>query len=130
MIQIVLASSNPHKIKEINAIANLKGINFIPVCKDFNPIENGSTFIENSTIKASTASKLMSAYALADDTGLCIDVLNGRPGLHSARYAPTQQEKITKILSELNGTPKEERSARFVCSMVLTTPQGEVVYST
>ena len=110
--------------------ANINGINFIPVCDEFNPIENGSTFVENSTIKASTASKLMKEFALADDTGLCVDALDGRPGLHSARYAPTQQEKITKILDELKGQPAEKRTARFICSMVLTNPQGEVVYST
>lgn len=130
MIEVVLASSNPHKIEEINAIANHKGINFVPACDGFNPIENGVTFVENSTIKASTASKLMNTFALADDTGLCVDVLDGRPGLHSARYAPTQQEKIAKLLAELDNQPVEKRTARFVCSMVLTNAKGEVIHST
>ncbi len=130
MIEIVLATANPHKVEEINAIANEHGINFVQVVDGFEPEENGKTFEENSTIKAIAASKLMQSYALADDTGLCVDALNGRPGLFSARYAPTQKEKIEKLLNELKGFDKEERKAEFVCSMTLTDKYGNVVYRT
>ena len=100
MIQIVLATSNEHKVSEINAIANQHGINFIKVQDGFDPVEDGVTFEENSAIKAKEASCLMYACALADDAGLCVDALGGRPGIHSARYASTQSEKIEKLFIE------------------------------
>ena len=130
MIEIVLATGNEHKVSEINAIANAHGVHFIKVCDGFNPIENGKTFEENSAIKASCASELMKRYALADDTGLCVDALDGRPGLLSARYAPTQKEKISKLLKELENVTKEKRTAKFICTMALTHENGEVIYRT
>ncbi len=128
MIEIVLATTNPHKVFEINAIANKHGINFIKVCEGFDPIEDGNSFEENSAIKAKEASKLMKSYALADDAGLCVNSLNGRPGLHSARYAPTQEEKIKKLLNELNNC--NDRTAQFVCTMVLTDKNGNILNTT
>ena len=130
MIEIVLATGNEHKVSEINAIANAHGVNFIKVCDGFNPEENGKTFEENSAIKAACASKLMKRYALADDTGLCVDALNGRPGLLSARYAPTQKEKISKLLNELKNIPCEKRTAKFICTMTLTNDKGETIFQT
>ena len=130
MIEIVLASSNAHKVEEINAIANAHGINFIKVKEGFNPIENGKTFEENSYIKAKEASLLMNSYALADDAGLCVDALNGAPGIYSARYAQTQQEKISKLLTEIKNVNDNKRTAHFVCAMTLTNAKGQIVYST
>lgn len=130
MIEIVLATANPHKVDEINAISHAHGVNFIKVNEGFDPIENGSTFEENSVIKARTASLLMNEYALADDTGLCVEALDGRPGLYSARYAPTQVEKISKLLGELSGVDEANRNAEFVCSMALTDRYGNVVHKT
>ena len=130
MIEIVLASSNAHKVEEINAIANSHGINFVKVKDDFDPIEDGETFEANSLIKAKEASKLMNAYALADDAGLCVDNLDGRPGIYSARYAPTQAKKITKLLDELKNTPDNQRTAHFVCAMTLTNSNGDIVHKT
>lgn len=130
MIEIVLASSNAHKVEEINEIANEYGINFIKVKEGFEPIEDGKTFEANSLIKAKEASLLMGTYALADDAGLCVDALDGRPGIYSARYAPTQAEKISKLLNELKNVTEDKRTAHFVCAMTLTNRNGEVVYST
>ena len=130
MIEIVLASSNAHKVEEINAIANEHGINFIKVKDGFDPIEDGTTFEENSTIKAKEASSLMNTYALADDAGLCVDILDGRPGIHSARYAPTQEEKISKLLDELKNTDEKKRTAHFVCAMTLTDKNGNIIKTT
>ena len=130
MIEIVLASSNPHKVEEINAIANFHGINFIKVQDGFDPLENGETFEANSLIKAKDASLLMKRYALADDAGLCVDALNGAPGIYSARYAPTQNEKISKLLGEIENITDENRTAHFVCVMTLTNPQGEIAHKT
>ncbi len=130
MIEIVLASSNAHKVEEINAIANEHGINFIKVTDGFDPIEDGETFEANSYIKAKEASLLMNTYALADDAGLCVDILNGRPGIYSARYAPTQAEKISKLLGEIEDADEEKRTAHFVCAMTLTDKNGDIVYKT
>ena len=126
-MKIVLASSNEHKVKEINAIVSGLGIEFILPPEGFDPIEDGDTFEENSLIKAQAAWELGKTWTLADDSGLCIDALNGAPGIHSARYADTPQARIDRVLKEMQGI--ENRSARFKCCMTLINPQGEVAFS-
>ena len=126
-MKIVLASSNEHKVKEINAITKDLGIEFILPPEGFDPIEDGETFEENSFIKARAAWELGRTWTLADDSGLCIEVLNGAPGIHSARYADTPQNRINRVLSEMQG--KENRKACFKCCMTLINPAGEVEYS-
>ena len=126
-MKIVLATSNPHKVKEMNDIVSGKGIEFILPPEGFDPEENGTTFEENSYIKARTAWEISHAWTLADDSGLCIDALNGAPGLYSARYAETPQKRIDRVLSELDGI--ENRTARFKCSMTLLNPNGEKVFA-
>ena len=126
-MKIVLASSNVHKVKEINAIVFGLGIEFILPPAGFDPIEDGDTFEENSLIKARAAWELGKTWTLADDSGLCIDALNGAPGIHSARYANTPQARIDRVLTEMAGV--ENRSARFKCCMTLINPQGEVAFS-
>lgn len=130
MIELVLASANPHKIKEINEISKLFHVKFSPVNESFNPIESSKTFEGNATIKANCAAKLMNKISLADDTGLCVEALNGMPGIYSARYAPTQEEKISKLLDELKKLPENKRNASFICSMVLIAPNGHMLHST
>lgn len=130
MQEIVIATSNPHKLEEIKLIANANDITFTLAPKEFNPIENGETFEENSFIKANCASKLTNKFSLADDTGLCVDYLNGAPGLHSARYANTQEEKINKLLSELKNVPYDKRNAHFSCVMTLCDEEGKLIYQT
>ena len=125
-MKIVLASSNPHKVKEINEIVQNPNIEFVLPPKDFNPIEDGTTFEENSYIKAYEAWKLSKNWVLADDSGLCIDALDGRPGINSARYDSTPQKRIEKVLNEMDG--KNNRDARFKCAMTLINPSGEVEY--
>lgn len=129
MIKITLATSNPHKLDEINAINKNPNIVFDVIEGDFNPVENGKTFEENAKIKAVEASKITKNYCLADDSGLCVDALEGRPGLYSARYAPTQKDKIEKLLNELKAVPYDWRSAHFVCTMVLVDALGNVIHS-
>ena len=143
-MKIILASSNEHKVKEINAIVSalpllgervgVRGqcmpktnIEFILPPAGFDPIEDGKTFEENSLIKARAAWDLSKTWSLADDSGLCIDALGGAPGIHSARYAETPQTRIDRVLKEMSG--KENRSARFKCCMTLLNPQGEVAFS-
>ena len=103
-MKIILASSNKHKVKEINAIVSSSNIEFILPPQDFDPIENGKTFEENSLIKAKAAWELGKTWTLADDSGLCIDALNGAPGIHSARYAETPQARIDRVLKEMHGS--------------------------
>ncbi len=129
MIKIILATSNPHKLEEINAINSNPEIVFDVVKGDFEPIEDGNNFKENALIKAKEAAKIMKTYCLADDSGLCVDVLEGRPGIHSARYAETQKEKIEKLLAEMKNVPYDWRNAHFICSMVLVDAQGTLLHS-
>lgn len=126
-MKIVLATSNPNKVKEINKILGTKKIKFIMPPKGFDPIEDGKTFEENALIKAKLANKLTGMASLADDSGLCVDALNGEPGIYSARYAGTQPEKIEKLLLALKDVPVEKRGAKFVCAMVLLNKLGEVL---
>ena len=126
-MKIVLASSNEHKVKEINEIVLGSGLEFILPPRGFNPIENGNTFEENSLIKAKEAWKLSKTWVLADDSGLCIDFLKGKPGIYSARYAETPQKRIERVLQEMQGV--EDRSAHFACCMTLINPKGEIQFS-
>ena len=89
--------------------------------------ENGNSIEENSLIKAREAWKLGKTWTLADDSGLCIDALDGAPGIHSARYAENPQARIDRVLNEMKGI--ENRSARFKCCMTLLNPEGEIAFS-
>lgn len=124
-IKIVLATGNPHKLQEINEITKNSGIEFILPGGDFNPVENGQTFEQNSLIKAQEASRISNMISLADDSGLCVDALNGEPGIHSARYDTTPQRRIDKLLKKLADT--DNRKAKFVCVMTLTDKDGNVL---
>ena len=128
MIKLVFATSNPHKLQEIKDIAGDTDIIFLLPPNGFDPIEDGTTFEENSYIKAKEASKLSGILALADDSGLCVEALDGAPGIYSARYADTPQARIDKLLNALIG--KENRNAKFVCAMTIVNPNGEIVFQT
>lgn len=127
-MKIFFATSNPHKLHELNEICADSGIEFVLPSEGFAPIENGSTFEENSLIKAKEAFRVSKTYSLADDSGLCVDALDGAPGLYSARYAGTQDEKIEKLLGELKGF--ENRRAKFVCCVTLLDDKGEMIFQT
>jgi len=128
MLKIILATSNPHKVEEINKITYGLGLEFVLPHGDFDPVEDGSTFEENAIIKAIKANKDTNLLTLADDSGLCVEALNGEPGIHSARYAGTQTKKIQKLLAALKDVPEEKRGAKFVCAMVLLSPEGEILF--
>ncbi len=121
MSAIVLASGNPGKIREIQAI--LQNDKILPQSQ-FNvvePEETGSTFIENAIIKARNAALHCKLPSIADDSGLVVDALNGAPGVISARYAvagASDQDNLEKLLLEMRDVPEAERSARFICVMV------------
>ena len=121
--QIVLASSNPGKVREINQM--LEGLHLAVVPQsDFkvpDAEETGLTFVENALLKARNATRRTGLPAIADDSGLEVDYLNGAPGIYSARYAGKgagDELNLKKLLDELEGIPEAERSARFQCLMV------------
>lgn len=128
--KIIIATANPHKLEEINAINTFKTLSLELVKGQFNPEEKGSSYFENAYIKAFEAAKIMENYCLADDSGLSVDALGGAPGLHSARYAGSQKEKIEKLIEELKQIPQEKRTASFISVMVLVDKNGNVVHQT
>ena len=126
---VTLATSNLHKIEEINLIAKKYNIEFVLPKEKFNPVENGSTFIENATCKVIEASKSgKTELYLADDSGLCVEALNGEPGIYSARYEETPDKRIEKLLKNMKGI--KNRAAKFVCAMVVANKEGEVLFQT
>ena len=127
---LVLASSNPGKLAEIQAILADTGLVVRPQ-NEFNvsdAAETGLTFIENAILKARHAARTAGLPALADDSGLCVDALGGEPGVHSARYAGTaasDAENVAKLLAALRGVSAERRSARFQCVLALLRHAGD-----
>ncbi len=123
-MKLVLATSNKGKLAEISPIVQAFGFNALPQ-SDFGFIdaeETGLTFVENALIKARHACEQTGLPALADDSGIIIDALNGAPGLISAHYAGVHGDSagnITKVLTELSQLQNPLRSARFYCCMVL-----------
>ena len=121
MSRIVLASSNQGKIREIQAI--LEGAEILPQSQFGvqEAEETGSTFVENAIIKARNAARYSNLPAIADDSGLVVDALQGAPGVISARYAgigASDQANWQKLLQALAGVPENQRTARFICVMV------------
>ena len=129
MKRIVLASKNMGKLREIQSLlkgkADLVGLNEFPEIPEI--VEDGNTFFENALKKAQYVSEKTGEISLADDSGLEIDILNGKPGIYSARYSgpnATDQTNIEKILIELEGIGAADRKARFRCVLVLYYPEG------
>ncbi|WP_166367995.1 XTP/dITP diphosphatase [Psychromonas sp. SA13A] len=119
----VLATGNQGKVKEMSELLNSFSIEVLPQSKFNVPDvpETGTTFVENAIIKARHAAKLTGLPAIADDSGLEVDFLNGQPGIYSARYAgklATDQDNIDKLLNKLEGINAEQRKARFQCVLV------------
>ena len=130
-LKLIIATSNKDKVREIGEI--LKDTPFKAVSmhdEGFDPdiIEDGKTFEENALIKARAVHKLAeNCYVMADDSGLCIDALDGAPGIYSARFCgedSTYPEKFAKIFEMLKDVPEEKRTARFVCSIAVVKPDG------
>jgi len=121
--KVVLASGNKGKLREINQILGGLGIEALPQ-SDFaveDAEETGLSFVENAILKARHAARITGLPAIADDSGLEVDALNGAPGIYSARYAgpgATDADNVQKLLQALEGVPEAERTARFQCLMV------------
>lgn len=124
MDKIILASSNHGKLKEFQAIFSEKNINIIPQSqfRIEDAEETGLSFVENAIIKARHAARMAGLPALADDSGLEVDALRGRPGIYSARFSgdnATDTSNNEKLLQLMSNIPDGERSARFHCVLVL-----------
>lgn len=121
--KIVLASGNAGKLREIQAVLDAQRYQLVPQ-SEFNVsevAETGTTFVENAIIKARHAAQSTGHAALADDSGIEVDALQGRPGVYSARYAgkdANDEANNAKLLAELANTPESQRSARFQCVLV------------
>lgn len=130
-MRVVLASQNRHKLTEIQAILAQYDMELVlqsDLGVRIDVEENGSTFEENSELKARAVMEATGLSAIADDSGLCVDVLDGAPGIYSARYgAPdcvTDRDRLIYLLQNMRGVRSEERTARFVCVITLLYPDG------
>lgn len=138
-MQLIIASSNIHKVKELDAL--FQGVLPFKVCSaricGGMPLvnEDGETFIENAQKKALALMQIApsDAWILADDSGLLVDALDGAPGVYSARYAGEQandEQNVDKLLKVLQSVPVRQRTARFNCALCLINPDGRIMHFT
>ncbi len=133
-MQFIIATGNAHKLLELERILAPLGIDAVStktlgISLD-DVEETGETFEENAYIKAKAACDKTGLPAVADDSGLCVDALNGQPGVYSARYAgenATDGQRIEKLLENLQDVPKEHRTARFVSAVCCVWPNGDTL---
>ena len=122
---LTIASGNPKKVSEISEMLNVLSLTVKKQPDSLVVEETGSTYFENALLKAKAASLATKTWSLADDSGLEVDYLDGRPGIYSARYAKNNADKLSKLIGELNEIPY--RSAKFISCMVLCNPKGNLV---
>ncbi len=121
---LVIASGNAGKIKEFGKLLSKYSLNILSPPSGFEVDENGQTFVENARIKALKAAEITGKWALADDSGLSVKSLDGAPGVHSSRYAKSDQQRITRLLQELE--PFNDRTARFTAALCISSSQNDV----
>jgi len=135
-VRLVLASANSDKAAEIAAIlsAAVPGLELVPRPADLGDVdENGATLLENARLKAAAIAAATGEAAVADDTGLAVDALDGAPGVYSARFAgegATYADNVAKLLKELDGVAPERRTARFATVALIRWPDGREVAAT
>jgi XTP/dITP diphosphohydrolase len=125
-LEAVLCSRNRHKARELGAL--LPGWTLEPLDRDDYPPETGATYYENAAIKAAFGREHEGGWVLAEDSGLEVEALGGRPGVLSARYAPEGAPAVAKLLGELEGV--DGRHARYVSELVLLAPDGRELRGT
>ena len=133
-MKIVLASKNPHKLVEISKITEKFGFQLVLQSElglDLDVEETGTTFEENSFIKAQAVMEATGLPALADDSGIAVDALNGAPGIYSARYGfddtLDDHGRMMLLLKNTENVPDGSRQAQFVCVITMVTPDGQVI---
>ena len=133
-MRVVLASKNKHKLAEISQITEKFGIELVLQSElgiDIDVEETGTTFEENSLLKAETVMRATGLPALADDSGIAVDALNGEPGVYSARYGFDEtlddRGRLELLLKNTEYVPDGQRQAKFVCVITFVTPEGKVI---
>ena len=133
-MKVVLASKNPHKLVEISKITEKFGFDLVLQSElgvDIDVEETGTTFEENSFLKADAVMKATGLPALADDSGIAVDALNGEPGVYSARYgfdnSLDDRGRLNLLLKNMENVPDDERQAQFVCVITMVTPDGKTI---
>lgn len=128
-MKLVVATHNRNKVQEFQRI--LQPLSIEVITADLPEVEeNGTTFAENAYLKAISAFRATGKAAVADDSGLEVDALNGAPGIYSARYAgenATNEQRIAKLLDAMKEVPEEKRTARFVCAICCILPNGDII---
>jgi len=129
-MRLIVATSNPGKLKEIQAYLTDPELGWELVLKpaELEVEETGATFLENACLKASQVAKALGEWAIADDSGLQVDALGGAPGIFSARYGTSDSNRIERLLTELMG--EKNRAAQFVCAVAIARPDGAIVLQT
>jgi len=134
-MKFIIATNNKKKLVEMERILKPLGIEAVSA-KDAGVVldevdETGTTFLENAFLKANSAYVKTGMPAVADDSGICVDALGGRPGIFSARYSPedcvTDEDRTAKILEELQGVPDENRGAHYTCAICCILPDGSKI---
>lgn len=130
MTPLIVATGNPGKLKEMQDYLTDPDLGWQLQLKpaELEIEETGATFMENACLKASQVAQALGKWAIADDSGLAVDALNGAPGLFSARYGKTNPERIARLLSELGEQP--DRRAQFICAIAVARPDGAIVLQT
>mgnify|MGYP003302907718 CR=1 FL=1 len=133
-MKVVLASKNKHKLVEISKITEKFGFELVLQSElgvDIDVEETGSTFEENSFLKAEAVMKATGLPALADDSGIAVDALNGEPGIYSARYGFDESlddwGRLLLLLKNTEHVPDGQRQAQFVCVITMVTPEGQTI---
>ena len=133
-MKVVLASKNPHKLVEISKITEKFGFDLVLQSElgvDIDVEETGTTFEENSFLKAEAVMKATGLPALADDSGIAVDALNGEPGIYSARYGFDESlndyDRMMLLLKNTEQVPDGQRQAQFVCVITMVTPEGRTI---
>ena len=133
-MKVVLASKNPHKLVEISKITEKFGFDLVLQSElgvDIDVEETGTTFEENSLLKAKAVMEATGLPALADDSGIAVDALNGEPGIYSARYGFDDSlddwGRLLLLLKNTENVPDGSRQAQFVCVITMVTPEGQVI---
>jgi XTP/dITP diphosphohydrolase len=131
-MKVILASKNPHKLTELSAILSQHGFEIALESEyglDIDVDETGTTFEENSLLKAEAVMKASGLPVLADDSGLMVDALNGAPGVYSARYGhkSSDGERTAFLLENMKDVPDDKRTAKFVCVITCLWPDGRKI---
>ena len=124
-MKLVVATSNPGKLRELQKYLGDLDWELVLKPQELEVEETGDTFTENARLKASSVAIATNNWAIADDSGLEVDALNGVPGVYSARYGATDSERIARLLKEL--ADKTNREAQFACAIAIASPDGTII---